>query len=82
MIKYSFWPFQIYEFTARQAFQTGNIFIKRKARTAFFRRKASVIHFKQTSTFMNKNVPNIINTVKTVDVLTNITCLKAFVCIT
>lgn len=31
---------------------------------------------------MNKNVPNIINTVKIVDVLTNITCLKAFVCIT
>lgn len=31
---------------------------------------------------MNKNVPNIINTVKTVDVLTNITCLKAFVRIT
>lgn len=31
---------------------------------------------------MNKNVPKIINTVKTVDVLTNMTCLKAFVRIT
>lgn len=49
---------------------------------AFFRHKASVIHIKQTSTFMNKNVPKIINTVKTVDVLTNMTCFKAFVCIT
>jgi len=31
---------------------------------------------------MNKNVPNVINTVKTFDVLTNITCLKAFARIT
>lgn len=68
MIKDSFWPFQICEIIARQIWQH---LLYKKACTAFFRDKESVIHWKQTSTFMTKNVPNIINTVKTVDILTN-----------
>lgn len=76
MIKYSVWLFQIFHCKASSS-NWQHLFHK-KACTAFFRHTASVIHFRQTSTFMNKNVPNITNTD---DVLTGITRLKAFECL-
>lgn len=76
MVKYSFSLFQI--FCCKASSSNWQHLLDKKACTAFFRHTASVVHFRQTSTFMNKNAPNITNTDA---VLTGITCLRAFKCI-